>query len=170
MVRYELPLRQGYGITCTRFVVTFADLVALAAGTGPLSLTLQDAGANLFSVAQGGIVTPGIRIKLDTTFVAPALTALTMTVGQVGDSTNNTFFSSTAFNLLGAVGDNTGILEVALFKAGQDAAFNINVTFTGDGTHNINTVTAGQFHVDIFVAQFGPINTQANPPAISPAP
>lgn len=170
MTRYELPLRQGYGITCTRFVVTFADLVALfTAAATPQSMTLQDAGANLFTVAQGGIVTPGIRIKLDTTFTSPALTALTFTVGQVGDSTNNTFFVSTPVNLLATVADNT-VQETALFKAGQDAAYNINITVTGDGTHNLNTVTAGQFHIDIFVAQFGPINTQANPPAISPAP
>jgi hypothetical protein len=170
MIRQELPLRQGQGITCTRFVITFADLAALVASTGPQSITLQDAGGNLFQVAQGGLVTPGIRAKLDVAFVAPALTALTNTIGQVGDTTNNTFFSSTAFNLMGAVGDNTSILEVSLFKAGQDAAFNINVTFTGDGTHNLNTVTAGQFHIDIFVAQFGPINVQSNPPAILPAP
>lgn len=171
MIRQELPLRQGYGITTTRFVVNYQDLVALfTAAATPQSMTLQDAGGNLFSIAQGGLVTPGIRIKLDTQFTSPALTALTFTVGQVGDSTNNTFFTSTPFNLLGTVGDNTSILEVALFKAGQDAAFNINITVTGDGTHNLNTVTAGQFHIDIFVAQFGPINPQSNPPAILPAP
>jgi hypothetical protein len=169
MIRQEIPLKQGYGITCTRFVITFSDLVALAAGAGPLSINLADAGGNLFSVAQGGLVTPGIRIKLDTAFTGTN-TSLTMTVGQVGDSTNNTFFTSTPFNLMGTVGDNNSILEVALFKAGQDAAFNINVTFTGDGTHNLNAATAGQFHIDVFVAQFGPINTQSNPPAILPAP
>lgn len=169
MIRQELPLRQGQGITCTRFYITFADLATLT-GTGVQTLTLQDAGGNLFQVAQGGLITPGLRMKLDTVFAGGSLTALTCTVGQLGDTTNNTFFSSTPFNLFGTVGDNAGILEVSLFKAGQDAAYNVIIAFTGDGTHALSGATSGAFHIDLFVAQFGPINVQANPPALLPAP
>lgn len=167
MIRQEIPLRYGYSVTMTRFTVTFADLNALAAGATPMSITFQDAGANLFQVAQGGLLL-GLRQKLDTAFSGGSLTALTTTIGQVGDTTNNTFFTSTPFNLFGPVGDNVSIQEVLLFKAGQDAAFNINVTFTGDGTHNINGATAGQFHIDFYLLQPGPINTQAFPPSITP--
>jgi hypothetical protein len=165
MVRQELPLRYGYSLTCTRFTLTYADLATATAAT-PASVTLADALGNLFSVAQGGLVF-GIRVKHDVKAAAPALTALTMTIGQVGDTTNNTFFVATPYNLFAAVADNT-VQETALFKAGQDAAFNINVTFTGDGTYNLSTLTAMQVHIDIFVAQFGPINTQANAPSVTP--
>ena len=167
MVRQELPLRYGYSVTCTRFTLTYADLTALSASTGPQSITLADALSNLFSVAQGGLVL-GIRMKLDTAFAAPALAALTCTIGQVGDTTNNTFFISAPFNLMGPVGDNVSIVEANLFKAGQDAAFNVNVTFTGDGANNLNTVTAGQFHIDVYLLQIGPINSQLYPPSVTP--
>lgn len=167
MVRQELPLRYGYGLTTTRFTITYADLVALfTAAATPQSMTLQDVLGNSFQVAQGGLVL-GIRIKHDTIFAAPALTALTMTVGQIGDTTNNTFFTSVAYNLMQAVGDST-VQETLCFKAGQDAAFNLNVTFTGDGTYNLTTVTAGQVHIDVFVIQFGPINTQLYPTSVTP--
>lgn len=165
MIRQELPLRQGYGITCTRFTLTFSDLAALATGVGPFTLPLTDANGNAFQVAQGGIVTPGIRMKSDTAFSGGSNTSLGVTVGKTGGSA--TFFVSASYDLFAAVSD-TNVSETSLFKAGQDAAFGIGVTVTGDGTHNINAFTAGQFHVDIFVAQFGPINTQANVPSVTP--
>jgi hypothetical protein len=168
MVRQEIPLRYGYSVTMTRFTLTYSDLTALAAGTTPQTINLADASANAFQVAQGGLVL-GVRAKLDTAFAAPSLATLTMTIGKNGDlGSQSTFFTSTAFSLMGPVGDNVSILEALCFKAGQDAAFGMNVTFTGDGTYNLNTVTAGQVHIDVYLIQPGPINTQLYPTSVTP--
>ena len=162
MIRQELPLRYGYSLTCTRFVLTQADIPA---GTTAQSVNLADALGNAFQVSQGGIVL-GFRIKTDTVFSGGAMSALTMNIGSQ-TAGGNTFFYSGNFNLLAAVADNTVTFDVA-FKAPTNAPFGINVTFTGDGSTNFNTLTAGQVHIDVFLVQFGPINTQANAPSVTP--
>lgn len=164
MIKQELPLKYGYNITCTRFVLSYTDIPA---GTTPQSINLADAAGNAFMVPQGGIVL-GFRLKNDTVFGGGAMAALTMTVGS--QTTGGTGFfigSGSAFNLMAAVADTTE--EFALnFNAPTNATFGINVTITGDGATNFNTLTAGQMHIDVFVISFGPINTQAYPPSVTP--
>lgn len=166
MIKSELPLNLGSGTKMVRFTITFADLAA-GTTTADLVLTLQDVLGTLFSVPQGSLVL-GVRAKSDTAFTGGSATALTITnVGKNG--TNNAFISASTYDIFAAPTDTNVLESAALFKAGQDSSFNLTVTFHGDGTRVLNAYTAGVMHIDVFLLQLGPINTQAFPPTVNPA-
>ena len=148
--------------------MTYADLATLAAAT-PATLTLGDATGKSLIVPQGSIMA-GIRMKSDVAFSGGTGTALGVTVGKNSVATPGTatFFVPTSYNLFAPVTD-TNVSETPLFSAGQNSSFWLTITLTGNGTVNLNTFTAGQFHIDVFIWQFGPINMQLYPPTVNPA-
>ena len=160
MIKQELPIQYGQGLHLIRFVITFADLQALAAGTSPTTITLADSNGNAYNVPQGSIIM-GVRAKTDTVFSGGSTTALTFSLGNTNGGT--TYFTAT-YNMFTAVAD-TNVQETSLFKAGQDSSFTLLLNVVGDGTHDLNAYTAGQVHYDILIMQVGPINSTTNPPS-----
>ena len=158
MITQELPIQYGAGTKCVRFTLTYQDLVALATGVGPTTINLANAAGAAYPFAQGAIIV-GIRQNLTTAFAFPANTALGVTIGLTGGST--TFFVAASYNLLTA---NTQQYTNLFLGPTTDVAFGLDVTLTGDGTHSLNTATAGVWYIDVFLSQFGPINVTSNPP------
>lgn len=159
MQRTDIAASLSNGDAFVKYTIAFGDLAAAAAGTGAITFFLStDPGGNAiqtasttappnavnFVVPQAGMIKYA-KIHHTVAFAGGSLTAMTCSVGKLGGTAT---FVAPAFNVFQAVADTT-LQETFNVASGQITAWGVTVTFTGDGVHNTNGVTAGS--VDIYI-------------------
>jgi len=145
----DLAVAAGTGPTLRKFTVTYLDLIANAALTGAVALnakgtnpaTIQPVTTG-FLLAQAGKII-GIEVHTTVPFAGPAITAVTVSVGNAISATQFT----AAYNCFAAAAD-TNVQETSMFKSGQHSANEVSAFFTALGA-NLSVLTAGS--VDFYV-------------------